>query len=194
MHPNCLSRMGQTVYGNIYLALLAKKHPFCITIMSIILTIVAVTKIATILFLNRNLLPFTVPYISSSFGKHNFKHMHYPVQIIIIDLSMFYLGNNSKNISLIPKTTFNIKISHATVSNWCIKIAPMFDDMRIQFIPLIDLNSDETVVKIASIKFYIWFIIDSETRFVIGFHLSTHSDSPQLVQNKAFLLLKVSTI
>ena len=102
-------------------------------------------------------------------------------------LSMFYLGKNSfRNISLILKTAFNIKASHTTVSNWCVKFAPMFDDMRIQRVSLLDLNSDEwhadeTVVKIAGVKHYIWFIIDSETSFVIGFHLSPHRDSPQAV-------------
>ena len=45
----------------------------------------------------------------------------------------------------------------------------MFDDIRIQLVPLLDLNSDEwhadeTVIKIAGVKHYIWFIIDSETR------------------------------
>lgn len=100
---------------------------------------------------------------------------------------MFYLGKNSfRNISLILKTAFNIKASHTTVSNWCVKFAPMFDDMRIQRVSLLDLNSDEwhadeTVVKIAGVKHYIWFIIDSETSFVIGFHLSPHRDSPQAV-------------
>ena len=102
-------------------------------------------------------------------------------------LSMFYLGKNSfRDISLILKTAFNIKVSHTTVSNWCVKFAPLFDDMRIQLVSLLDLNSDEwhadeTVVKIAGVKHYIWFIIDSETRFVIGFHLSPHRDSPQAV-------------
>ena len=102
-------------------------------------------------------------------------------------LSMFYLGKNSfRNISLILKTAFNIKVSHTTVSNWCVKFAPLFDDMRIQLVSLLDLNSDEwhadeTVVKIAGVKHYIWFIIDSETRFVIGFHMSPHRDSPQAV-------------
>ena len=38
-----------------------------------------------------------------------------------------------------------------------------------------------TALKIAGVKHYIWFIIDSETRFVIGFHLSPHRDSPQAV-------------
>ena len=40
-------------------------------------------------------------------------------------------------------------------------------------------HADETVVKILGKKYYIWFIIDSETRFVLGFHLSPHRDSPQ---------------
>ena len=43
----------------------------------------------------------------------------------------------------------------------------------------LSLRLDETVVKIKGVKHYIWFIIDSETRFVLGFHLSPHRDSPQ---------------
>lgn len=86
----------------------------------------------------------TAPSMFSLFGKHNFKRMRYPVQIIITALSMFYLGKNSfRNISLILKTAFNIKVSHTTVSNWCVKFALMFDDMRIQLLPLLGLNSDE---------------------------------------------------
>lgn len=125
--------------------------------------------------------------MSTLFGKHDFKRMRYPVQMIITALSMFYLGKNSfRNISLILKTAFNIKASHTTVGNWCVKFAPLFDDMRIQLVSLLDLNSDEwhadeTVVKIAGVKHYIRFIIDSETRFIIGLHLSPHRDSPQAV-------------
>jgi len=49
---------------------------------------------------------------------------------------------------------------------------------------MLDLNSDEwhadeTVVKVAGVKHYIWFVVDSETRFIIGFHLSPHRNSPQ---------------
>jgi len=123
--------------------------------------------------------------MSNLFGKHDFKRMRYPVHLIITALSMFYLGKNSfRNISLILKTAFNIKVSHTTIGNWCTKFAPMFDDMRIKLLPMLNLNSDEwhadeTVVKIAGVKHYIWFIIDSETRFIIGFHLSPRRDSPQ---------------
>ena len=67
----------------------------------------------------------TAPSMSSLFGKHNFKRMRYPVQTIITALSMFYLGKNSfRNISLILKTAFNIKVSHTAISNWCVKLPP----------------------------------------------------------------------
>jgi transposase-like protein len=54
---------------------------------------------------------------------------------------------------------------------------------------MLDFNSDEwhadeTVIKISGKKYYIWFIIDSETRFVLGFHLSPYRNSEQ-----AFTLL-----
>ena len=129
----------------------------------------------------------TAPSMSKLFGKHNFKRMRYPAQIIITALSMFYLGKNSfRNISLILQVAFNIKVSHTTISNWCSKFAPLFDDMRIELLPMLDLNSDEwhgdeTYVKIAGVNYYLWFIIDSETRFVIGFNLSPRRDSPSAV-------------
>ncbi len=114
-------------------------------------------------------------YVFSFFGKHNFKRMRYPVQIIIAVLSMFYLGKNSfRNISLILKTAFNIKDSHTTVSNWCVKFAPMFDDMRIQLVPLLDLNSEErhadkTVVKIAGVKHYNKSLITNQFFTLLSF-------------------------
>lgn len=70
-----------------------------------------------------------------------------------------------------------------------------------QSVDILDLNfdewhADETVVKIAGVKHYIWFIIDSETRFVIGFHLSPHRNSPQAVSlfSEAVKLGKPSAI
>ena len=123
--------------------------------------------------------------MSQLFGKTNFKRMRHPVFIIITALSMFYLGKSSfRNISLILRTAFNIKVSHTTISNWCHCFAPLFHNMRIKLIPMLDFASDEwhmdeTVVKVAGKKHYLWLIVDSETRFVIGFHLSPHRDSPQ---------------
>ena len=123
--------------------------------------------------------------MSQLFGKTNFKRMRYPVFLIITALSMFYLGKSSfRNISLILQTAFNIKVSHTTISNWCKQFAPLFHNISLELVPLLDFNSDEwhadeTVVKIFGIKHYIWFIVDSETRFVLGFHLSPYRNSPQ---------------
>lgn len=123
--------------------------------------------------------------MSSLAGRVDFKRMRYPVHIIITALSMFYLGKNSfRNIALIMRVIFNVKVSHTTISNWCKSFAPMLDNIRLELISSLDFNSDEwhvdeTVVKIAGVKYYIWFLVDSETRFVIGFHLSPHRDSPQ---------------
>lgn len=128
-----------------------------------------------------------LPSSSTLFGKANFKRMRYPVHLIITALTMFYLGKNSfRNISLIFELVFNIKVSHTTISNWCKNFAPLFNNISLQLIPSLDFNSDEwhtdeTVVKINGIKHYIWFIVDSETRFILGFHLSPHRDSPQAI-------------
>lgn len=127
------------------------------------------------------------PSMSQLFGKHNFKRMRYPVQIVITALSMFFLGKNSyRNISLILRVAFNVKVSHVTIGNWCTKFAPMFDDMRLQLLPMLNFNSDEwhgdeTYVKISGVNYYLWFVVDSETRFVIGFNLSPRRDSPSAV-------------
>jgi putative transposase len=125
------------------------------------------------------------PSMSSLLGKTDFKRMRYPVHTIVTALSMFYLGKDSfRNISLILQLVFNIKVTHTTISNWSKNFAPLFDNMRLKLLPMLNLNSDEwhadeTVVKINGVKYYIWFVIDSETRFIIGFHLSPHRDSPQ---------------
>ena len=117
LHPIDRGRRGPIVGGNIRLALCAERLPFCITIMSITPTTTALTKSATSLFVWKSA-AVTAPSMSNLFGKHDFKRMRYPVQMIITALSMFYLGKNSfRNISLILKTAFNIKVSHTTVSN-----------------------------------------------------------------------------
>jgi len=109
------------------------------------------------------------------------------VHLIITALSMFFLGKNSfRNIALIFRIAFNVKISHTTISNWCTRFAPLFDDMRLKLLPLLDFNSDEwhadeTYIKIAGVTHYLWFVVDSETRFILAFHLSPRRDSPQAV-------------
>ena len=130
----------------------------------------------------------SAPSMSMLFRKMDFKRMGYPIHVIL----MFYLRKNSfRNIALILRTVMNIQVSHSTISNWCTKFAPMFQNIAIQLIRALNFNSDEwhadeTVVKIQGEKYYLSLILDSETRFVLGFHLDRHRDSPQ-----AFTLLGV---
>lgn len=132
----------------------------------------------------------SAPSMSQLVGKTDFKRMRYPVQTIITALSMFYLGKNSfRNIALILRLVHGINVSHTTISNWCKQFAPLFQNISLELIPMLNFDSDEwhtdeTVIKIQGKKYYIWFIIDAETRFIIGFHLSPHRNSPQ-----AFTLL-----
>ena len=122
---------------------------------------------------------------SNVFGKLNFKRMRHSIHLIISAISMFNLGKNSfRNISLIFKTLFNANVSHTAISKWCKNFAPVFQSIGLKLVPTLNFNSDEwhadeTVVKINGVKHYIWFIIDSETRFVLGFHLSPYRNSPQ---------------
>ncbi len=125
------------------------------------------------------------PSVSNLLGKSNLKRMRFPPFIIITVLYQFFIGKSStRNISFILNQLYNIKVSHVTIADWCKKFAPLFDNISKKLITTMDFNSDEwhadeTVIKINGKKHYIWFIIDSETRFVLGFHLSPHRDSPQ---------------
>ena len=127
---------------------------------------------------------------SKLFGKVDFKRMRYPIHVILMALTMFYIGKNSfRNISMIMNISMNIQVSHTNIRNWCTKFAPMFHNMAIELVPMLDFNSDEwhmdeTIVKINGQKHYLWLIMDSETRFVLGFHLSPHRSS-----SEAFSLL-----
>jgi transposase-like protein len=125
------------------------------------------------------------PSMSKLLGKHDFKRMRKPVFLIFSALTMYFIGKDStRTIAFFFKMLYNIKVSHTTIADWCKKFAPLLDDIAVRLIPTMNFNSDEwhadeTVVKINGVKHYLWFIIDSETRFVLGFHLSPHRDSPQ---------------
>ena len=53
----------------------------------------------------------TAPSMSTLFGKHNFKRMRYPVQIIITALSMFYFGISVSYLKLPLISRFLIPLS-----------------------------------------------------------------------------------
>ena len=129
--------------------------------------------------------------LSCRLGKTDLKRMRHSASIIFTVLSMYFFGKDSfRDISLLLHRLFNIKLSHVSVAKWCVKFAPLFHSLSLSFLPLMDFNSDEwhadeTVVKIKGKKYYLWFVIDAETRFILGFYLSDRSSlSANAVMNK----------
>ena len=98
-------------------------------------------------------------------------------------LSLYFFGKNSfRQISLLLESLFGIRLSHVSIAAWCVKFAPIFQKLNLAFLPLMDFNSDEwhadeTVVKIRGKKYYLWFVLDAETRFVVGFYLGDRSST-----------------
>ena len=124
-------------------------------------------------------------------GKTNFKGMKYPMHTILLALYLYYLNQSStRAISRLLKDMYNIDVSHVTIANWSKKFAPIFQEKSNRLRPKTlcqsdEWHTDETVVKINGQKYYLWAIIDSETRFVLNFHLSPYRNSDQ-----AFRLFK----
>lgn len=125
------------------------------------------------------------PSMSNLIGKEDFKRMRHSIHLVITAITMFYIGGTSfRKIAFILEMLYNIKVSHVTISDWCKKFAPIFHSKMLTLMPMMNFDSDEwhadeTIVKIKGEKYYVWFIIDSETRFILGFHLSPYRDSPQ---------------
>jgi len=123
------------------------------------------------------------PQLASALGKTDLMRMRHSAHIIFTVLSMYFFGKDSfRNISLLLLRLYNIKLSHVTVSKWCVKFAPIFHNLNLDFLPHMNFDSDEwhadeTVIKIRGQKHYLWFVIDSETRFVLGFFLGDRSSS-----------------
>lgn len=123
------------------------------------------------------------PSVNSAFGKTDLKRMRHAASIIFTVLSMYFFGKDSfRGISLLLSRLFNIKLSHVSIAQWCIKFAPIFQGLSLSFMPLMNFNSDEwhadeTVIKIRGKKHYLWFVVDAETRFVLGFFLGDRSST-----------------
>ena len=121
------------------------------------------------------------------------KGIRFPLQTILTALSLYFLNNSStKAIARLMFTSFRIKISHTTIANWTKKFAPYFKNKADAFKSQLDFQSDDwhadkTVVFINGVKYYLWIAIDSETRFVLAFHLSKYRG-----EDSAFSLINKS--
>lgn len=124
---------------------------------------------------------YTIPeeildYISKlSLGKTNFLRMRYSKEIILKAIRLCYeFGLSSRDISKNLFIELGLTISHVTIHHWSIKFAALFNQhvegVKLEFSKT--WHIDETVIKIAGKKYWIFVVLDSKTRFVISWYLS----------------------
>lgn len=103
--------------------------------------------------------------------------MRFPLHTILTALTLYFLNNSStRAISQFLLVSCNLKVSHVTIANWTNKFAPYFKAKADKFKTSLNLqpddwHADEAVVFINVERYYLWLPIDSETRFVLAFHL-----------------------
>lgn len=111
-------------------------------------------------------------------GSLSIKGMRHSLHTILTALTLYFLNNSStRAISQFLLVSSNIKVSHVTIANWTNKFAPYFKAKADKFKTSLNLQSDdwhadETVVFINGERYYLWLAIDSETRFILAFHLT----------------------
>jgi transposase-like protein/DNA-directed RNA polymerase subunit RPC12/RpoP len=115
---------------------------------------------------------------------------------IIVDALYLYFINNSttRAISNFFKDRYNFYISHVSIYKWIIKFASVFKSIADSLFPTSlhlsdEWHVDETIINIHGKRHYIWTLIDSETRFVIDYHLS-----PSREASDAFALFNAAKL
>lgn len=88
------------------------------------------------------------------------------------------LGLSLRKTSQALKDIHNINISHTMVSNYCrtaaILVKPFVDSFDYE--PSTSLAADETYIKIKGIKGYLWLIMDTVSRSILGYQVSKSRD------------------
>lgn len=118
-------------------------------------------------------------------GRFSFKRFRHPPHLIFLTLTLYFDGYSStRSIQRFFLNAYDISISHVTIHSWTKIFAPWFQFVSNNFLPLLDFASDEwhadeTYVKIKGIDYFLWILLDSETRCVLSFVLSPYRDSNQ---------------
>lgn len=117
--------------------------------------------------------------------KTSFKRIRTNINIIVDALYLYFINNSStRAISYFFADRYDFKISHVAIYKWIIKFAPIFKSIADKYTPdsltfSDEWHADETVINILGKRHYIWTLIDSETRFVIAYHLSPSREASE---------------
>lgn len=95
----------------------------------------------------------------------------------IMSLCLTYkvnLGLSFRKTAQALKDIHNINISHTQIANYCktaaVCIKPFVDNF--DYKPSNSLSADETYIKVRGVKSYIWLIMDSVSRCILGYQVS----------------------
>lgn len=142
-------------------------------------------------------LPIFIPHLLKSRINlphlNPFKYFKFPVNIIISSLNLYFACSSSlRQVQSIIIKFYSIYVSHVSIYNWIRHFSHIFKIISHSLLSTTNLYSDEwhadeTFIKINGFTHYLWLIIDSETRLIISFHLSSRRDS-----NNALKLFELS--
>ena len=123
--------------------------------------------------------------ISSEFKSKtiNIKRLRTNTNVVIDTLYMYFVHSaTTRAISQYLLDCKNIKISRTSIYKWAKGFRGIFKNIASKYTPQ-DLNLsnewhvDETVIKVKGQTYYIWTLIDSETRYVIDWYLTTSKET-----------------
>jgi transposase-like protein len=100
--------------------------------------------------------------------------MHTSVEQIGASLEMYYTGLSLSDIAQFLKQTYNTPVDRSTVYRWLIRYTKDAINIFEEFKPKVSDTwiADETAIKFEDKLYWIWDIIDRDTRFLLASYLS----------------------
>lgn len=125
--------------------------------------------------------------------KASFKRFRFATSVIVDALALYFEASCSlRQIQRFLQNHRSVSVSHVSIYRWIRHFAPFFKTVSNFLLQRANLQSDEwhideTYIKVKGQRHSVWVLLDSETRVVIAFGLSSVRDS-----NTALALLKQS--
>ena len=120
----------------------------------------------------------------SKFAAACFKRFRFSPQIILFTLILYFENACSlRKIKRFLLQQYHICVSHVSIWRWLNHFAAFFRSTSHFLLQNADFQSDEwhadeTFIRIQGVQHYLWILLDSETRTVIAWHLSSIRDGP----------------
>jgi transposase-like protein len=100
--------------------------------------------------------------------------MHTTVEQIGASLAMYYTGSSLSDIAQFLKQTYDNPVDRSTVYRWLVRFTKDVIGIFEEFKPKVSDTwiADETAIKFSDKPYWIWDMIDRDTRFLLASYLS----------------------